>query len=81
MKTGNMEDILNANRQSLVSVGLGGGSLVPSFRHIKRATGVIMKLFVTICEPERTYTGFRVNLLRAVTFASLVLLCVIFGLE
>ena len=74
MKTGNMEDILNANRQSLVSVGLGGGSLVPSFRHIKRATSVIMKLFVTICEPERTYSGFRVNLLRAVTFASLVLL-------
>ena len=33
-----------------------------------------MKLFVTICEPERTYSGFRVSLLKAVTFASLVLL-------
>ena len=74
MKTGNMEDILNAIRQRLVSVGLGGGSLVLSIRHIKRATSLIMKLFVTICEPERTYSGFRVSLLKAVTFASLVLL-------
>ena len=74
MKTGNMEDILNAIRQRLVSVGLGGGSLVPSIRHIKRATSLIMKLFVTICEPERTYFGFRVSLLKAVAFASLVLL-------
>ena len=74
MKTSNMEDILNAIRQRLVPVGLGGGSLVPSIRHIKRATRLIMKLFVTICEPERTYSGFRVSLLKAVTFASLVLL-------
>ena len=74
MKTGNMEDILNAIRQKLVSVGLGGGSLVPSIRHIKRATSLIMNLFVTICEPERFYSGFRVSLLKAVTFASLVLL-------
>ena len=49
MKTGNMDDILNAIRQRLVSVGLGSGSLVPSVRHIKRATSLIMKLFVTIC--------------------------------
>ena len=74
MKTGNMADILNAIRQRLVSVGLGGGSLVPSIRHIKRATSFVMKLFVTTCEPERTYSGFRVKLLKAVTFASLVLL-------
>ena len=74
MKTGNMEDILNAIRQQPVSVGLGGGSLVPPIRHIKRATNLIMKLFVTICEPGRTFSGFRVSLLKAVTFASLVLL-------
>ena len=74
MKTGNMEDILNAIRQNLVSVGLGGGSLVPSMRHIKRAIRLIMNLFVTLCKSERTNSGFRVNLLKAVTFASLVLL-------
>ena len=74
MKTVNIEDILKAIRQTLVSVCLGGGSLVPSIRHIKRATRLIMKLFVTICEPERTYSGFRVDLLKTVTSASLVLL-------
>ena len=58
MKTGNMEDIPNAIQQRLVSVGLGVVSLVPSIRHIKRATNLIMKLFVTICGPERTYSGF-----------------------
>ena len=74
MKTGNMEDILNAIRQRVVSVGLGGSSLVTLIRHIKRATSLIMKLFVTRCEPERSSSGFLVNLLKAVTFASLIFL-------
>ena len=74
MKTGNMEDVINAIRQRLASVGLERGSLVPSVRCVKRATSLIMKLFRAVCEPERTYSGFRVDLIKSVTFASLVLL-------
>ena len=69
-----MEDILNAIRQGLASVGLGDGSLVPSVRSVERAASLIMKQFVAVREPERTYSGFRANLLKSVTFASLVLL-------
>ena len=70
-KTGNKEVILNASRQMLVPVGLGSGSLFLSRRHIKRAISLIMKMFDTICEPERTSSVFRVSSLKTGTFASL----------
>ena len=73
-KTGNLEDIINAIRKRLSSAGLEGNSLVPSFRSISSATKIIMQLFVAVCEPKRTYSGFRASLLKSVKFASLVLI-------
>ena len=73
-KTGNMEDVIKAIRKRLDSAGLGGASIVPGIWSIKSATKSIMQLFVAVCEPKRTYSGFRASLLKSVKFVSLVLM-------
>jgi hypothetical protein len=71
MKTGNMEALLNVIRKHLEVEGLGY-NIVPSYRHIKRSTAVLVRYFSGMCKPERTYSGWRVNLVSCVKLATFI---------
>ena len=52
----------------------GFKSFVPSPRHVRRATTEIVVHFTNFCEPEKTFFGFRTDLVscvKAVAFLSL----------
>ena len=69
MKTGNTEDVINVIRRRLSIVGLGY-NLVPYIRLVKKSTAEIQSYFTAMCELERTFSGFRCNLIKCVEIAS-----------
>ena len=72
-KTGNMEDVIKIIRTRLSIVGLGY-NLVPCIRLVKKSTSEIQSYFTAMCEPERTFSGFRCNLIKCVETVSYFLL-------
>ena len=72
MKTGNSEDIIKVIRTRLSIVGLGY-NLVPCMRLVKKSTAEIQSYFTAMCEPERTFSGFRCNLTKCVEIVSFLL--------
>ena len=71
IKTGNVDDVINVIRSRLKVSGTH--NLVPGITPIKESTAEIMGYFSAICEPERTFSGFRCNLVRCVEAASFLL--------
>ena len=69
MKTGNTEDAQKIIRTKLSIVGLGY-SLVPCIRLVKKATSKDESYFTALCEPGRTFSGFRCNLIKGVETVS-----------
>ena len=63
-KTGNVDNIINNIRSGLEITG--SKSFVPSPRHIRRATAGIMVHFTNFCEPEKTFSGFRSDLVSCI---------------
>ena len=68
-KTGNTEDVIKVIRTRLSIVGLGY-NLVPCIRLVKKSTSEIQSYFTAMCEPERTFSGFRCNLIKCVETVS-----------
>ena len=69
MKTGNTEDVINVIRRRLSIVALGY-NLVPCIRLVKKSTAEIQSYITAMCEPERTFSGFRCNFIKCVEIAS-----------
>lgn len=72
MKTGNMEYLIDTIRKRLNIDGLKC-NIVPSIRSIKTSTQKLIRNFIAICKPERTHSGFKVDLVSSVKLA--VFLC------
>ena len=68
-KTGNTEDIIKVIRTRLSIVGLGY-NLVPCIRLVKKSSSEIQTYSTSMCEPERTFAGFRCNLIKCVDTVS-----------
>jgi hypothetical protein len=73
LKTENVTTIINLIRSRLKLRSLGY-NLVPSIREIQRSSAQIFKYFGAICKPERTFSGFRLDLVICVKFAAYLLL-------
>ena len=71
MKTGNMETLVNVIRAHLAVKGL---QIVPSIRNIKTSTANLVHHFIAICQPERTYSGFRADIVASVRLIAFLLL-------
>ena len=82
MKTGNMETLVNVIRGHLHIVGVHC-NIVPSIRNIKVSTANLVHHFIALCQPERTYSGFRADIVNSVRFIAFILLKItnISGLE
>lgn len=73
MRTGNADMLINVIRKHLATPGLRT-NLVPSMRSIQRSTASIVRNFIALCKPERTFSGFRVDLVSCVKIAAFLLL-------
>ena len=73
MKTGNMEGIINLIRTRLEVEGIRG-SVVPSIWNIKLSTAHMTSMFIAICKPEISYSGFRADLMSCVKLYAFLLL-------
>ena len=60
-QTGNTEAVMKLIRSKLSVDGLGY-NVVPCIRLIKKSTAEIQTYFVSLCHPERTFSGFRCDL-------------------
>ena len=73
MKTGNMETLVNVIRDHIDVKGLHC-NIVPSIRNIKLSTANLVHHFIALCQPERTYSGFRADIVAAVRLIAFLLL-------
>ena len=73
MKTGNMETLVNVIRDHIAVKGLHC-NIVPSIRNIKISTANLVHHFIALCQPERTYSGFRVDIVASVRLIAFLLL-------
>ena len=73
MRTSNMETLVNVIRNRIAVPGVRC-NLVPCVRTIKVSTAGLVRHFIIMCRPERTYSGFRVDLVAAVRLAAFLLL-------
>ena len=71
-QTGNTEAVIKLFRSKLSVVGLGY-NVVPCIRLIKKTTAEIQTYFVSLCHPERTFSGFRCDLIKCVELAAYLL--------
>ena len=69
MRTGNTEDLINCIRKHLSVRGLQD-NLVPSIRSLRKSTASMVRHFIALCRPERTHSGFRVDLVESVRMAT-----------
>ena len=72
-KTGNVNDVINLIRSRLLVPGLGF-NLVPSIRTVVTSNANFTQHFIKLCNPERTFSGFRVYVVRCVKLAAYVIL-------
>ena len=68
-KTGNVNDVINLIRSRLSVPGLGF-NLVPSIRTVVTSNAKFTQHFIKLCNPERTFSGFRVDVVRCVKLAA-----------
>ena len=68
-QTGNTEAVIRLIRSKLSVVGLGY-NVVPCICLIKKSTAEIQTYFVSLCQPERTFSGFRCDLIKCVELAA-----------
>ena len=72
-KTGNVNDVINLIRSRLSVPGLGF-NLVPSIRTVDTSNAKFTQHFIKLCNPERTFSGFRVDVVRCVKLAAYAIL-------
>ena len=72
-KTGNVNDVINLIRSRLSVPGLGF-NLVPSIRTVVTSNAKFTQQFIKLCNPERTFSGFRVDVVRCVKLAAYAIL-------
>ena len=72
-KTGNVNDVINLIRSRLSVPGLGF-NLVPSIRTVVTSNAKFTQHFIKLCNPERTFSGFRVDVVRCVKLAAYAIL-------
>jgi len=73
MKTGNMEILINTIRERLGVAGVHC-NIVPSVRNIKISTATLTKNYIAICKPERSHSGFRLDLVACVKLVAFFIL-------
>ena len=71
-KTGNVNDVINLIRSRLSVPGLGF-NLVPSIRTVLTSNAKFTQHFIKLCNPERTFSGFRM-VVRCVKLAACAIL-------
>ena len=72
-KTGNVNDVINLIRSRLSVPGLGF-NLVPSICTVATSNAKFTQHFIKLCNPERTFSGFRVDVVRCVKLAAYAIL-------
>ena len=72
-RTGNMETLIQVIRERISVTGLHC-KIVPCISNIKVSTAALIVKFISICRPERTYSGFRVDIVAALRFVAFALL-------
>lgn len=73
VKTTNMNGIINLIRSRLQIPGIGY-NIVPSVRSIQRSCTLLLDKFLALFKCERTFSGFRLDLLSCVRFAAYLVL-------
>lgn len=68
-KTGNMDKLLDVIRKRLSIPGMRF-NIVPCSRSVRRTTATLVRNFVALCNPERTFSGFRLDLVACVRLAA-----------
>ena len=72
-RTGNMETLIQVIRERISVTGLHC-KIVPCISNVKVSTAALIVKFISICRPERTYSGFRVDIVAALRFVAFALL-------
>ena len=72
IKTGNMDSLIRVVRDRLEIAGVR--HVMPSVRSVKNSTATLISNFISICSPEKTFSGFKVDLVAAVKLAAWLLL-------
>ena len=71
-KTGNVEEVINIIRNRLQLIGLGH-NLVPSMRNVQRSTASLVNHFLALCKPQKSFSGFRTDLVAWIQLAVFLL--------
>ena len=71
-RTGNQDDVIDTVRKHLSVIGLNG-NIVPSVRIIQNSTAEFVRHFITLFKPERTFSGFRVDLVISVRITAFLI--------
>ena len=71
-KTGNVNDVINLIRSRLSVPGLGF-YLVPSIPTVVTSNAKFTQHFIKLCNPEKFFSGFRVDVVRCVKLAAYVI--------
>ena len=71
-KTGNVEEVINIIRNRLQLIGLGH-NLVPSMRNVQRSTASLVNHFLALCKPQKSFSGFRTDLVACIQLAVFLL--------
>jgi hypothetical protein len=71
-RTGNSEILINVIRERLATPGLRS-NLVPSTRSVRQSTAIMVRNFIALCKPRRTYSGFSLDLVSCVKVAAFLL--------
>lgn len=71
MKTGNSDMLIDVIRTHLKMPGMP--NLVPCVRNIRESTASIVSIFIALCKPERTYSGFRLDLVTCIKITAYLL--------
>lgn len=74
IKTGNWNDILHAVRDYLYLPGLGQAQIIPAPNSIRMKSRPLISDFINLFKPERTYSGFRIDLVQSVKIVCYLLL-------
>ena len=72
-RTSNMETLIQVIRERISVTGLHC-KIVPCISNVKVSTAALIVKFISICRPERTYSGFRVDIVAALRFVAFALL-------
>lgn len=71
LKIGHATDILKMARDAVTIPGTNY-HLIPSLRNVQRSSKLLRNGYIVVCKPEITFSGFRCDLVKSVTFANKV---------